>query len=116
MRKGFVPNFRKGGRPEGRAGASGRSRMDHERAEEIAIAALGFLTEEPQRLTRFMALTGLEPGDFGAGAGDAHLQVAILDHFLADETLLLVFAAEKHLDPEHVLQAQMLLSGGGSSP
>ena len=120
MRKGFVPNFRQanlrqGGQPR-RGIGNGLGRMDRATAEEIAIQALGFLTEEPQRLTRFMALTGLEPADLGALAASPSLQMAVLDHILADETLLLVFAADKHIDPEHVLPAQMLLSQGHATP
>ena len=90
-----------------------RTGMDPDRAEEIAIAALGFLAEEPQRLVRFLQVTGMQPAQLGAQAGQAHIQVAILDYLLADETLLLVFATEKHIDPLLLAPAQALLSGGG---
>ena len=86
--------------------------MDRAKAEEIGLAALGFLAEEPMRLGRFLSLTGMDPGDLGAQAGEPHMQAALLEHILSDETLLLVFAAEKRIDPEQVGPACTLLSGG----
>ena len=92
-------------------GGGRRVGLDPDRAEEIGLAALGFLAEEPGRLGRFLSETGMAPGDLGAQAGEPHMLVALLEHILADETLLLVFAAEKRIDPEHVGPACALLSG-----
>jgi Protein of unknown function (DUF3572) len=93
-------------------GPSRKSGLDRTRAEEIGLAALGFLAEEPQRLGRFLSLTGMAPGDLAARAAEPHMQAALLEHILADETLLLVFTAEKRIDPEHVAPACSLLEGG----
>ena len=114
MRKRSGNTWLDGRGPDGSGVArGGRSGMDHERAEEIAIAALGFLAEDPQRLVRFLQMTGMEPAQLGAQAGEPHVQVAILDYLLADETLLLVFATEKQIDPQALAPAHALLSGGG---
>ena len=115
MRKRSGNTWLDGRGPDGTglARASRRTGMDRDRAEEIAIAALGFLAEEPPRLVRFLQVTGMEPAQLGAQAGQAHIQVAILDYLLADETLLLVFATEKHIDPLLLAPAHALLSGGG---
>jgi DMSO/TMAO reductase YedYZ molybdopterin-dependent catalytic subunit len=85
--------------------------MDRQQAEAIGLAALGFLVEEPQRLGRFLTLSGMDPGDLSARAGEPHMQAALLDHILEDETLLLVFTADKRIDPEHVAPARELLAG-----
>ena len=87
--------------------------VDRARAEEIGLEALGFLVQEPRRLGRFLSLTGMAPGDLGAQAGEPHMLAALLEHILEDETLLLVFAAEKRIDPEQVAPARALLSGTG---
>ena len=97
-------------------GSARRGGMDRERAEEIGIAALGFLSEEPQRLGRFLSLSGMSPGELTTQASEPHMLAAILAYVLNDESLLLVFAAEKQIDPEHVTPAQMLLEGGGRPP
>lgn len=86
--------------------------MERAEAEETGVAALAFLAEEPGRLGRFLSLSGLAPGDLVTQAGEAHMLAAILAHVLADESLLLVFAAEKRVDPERVAPAQALLEGG----
>lgn len=101
---GFGP-----GKPGGDAK---RGVMDRARAEEIGIAALGFLAEEPARLGRFLSLSGMSPAELTAQAAEPHMLAAILAYVLNDESLLLVFAAEKQIDPEHVGPAQMLLEGG----
>ena len=88
------------------------SMLDRERAEEIGMAALGFLTEDPARLGRFLSGTGTAPGDLGAQAGEPHMLAALLSHILEDESLLMVFAADKRIDPEHVGPACSLLEGG----
>ncbi len=85
--------------------------MDREQAEAIGLAALGFLAEEPQRLERFLSLSGMDAGDLSAQAGEPQMQAALLDHILEDETLLLVFAADKRIDPEQVGPARALLAG-----
>jgi Protein of unknown function (DUF3572) len=92
-------------------GGARRGRLTREQAEAIGLAALGFLAEEPRRLGRFLSLSGMEPGDLGAQAGEPHMQAALLEHILNDETLLLVFTAEKRIDPEHVAPAYALLAG-----
>ena len=69
-------------------------------AERVAIEALGFLAEDPQRLERFMAETGLDPASLRAAAGTPETLASILEHLLADESSLLVFAAARNLAPE----------------
>lgn len=91
-------------------GAGRRQGLDLAQAAEMGLAALNFLAEEPKRLGRFLMETGMAPGDLLAQAGERHMQVALLEHILSDETLLLVFAAEKRFDPEHVAPARAMLA------
>ena len=92
-------------------GGGRRARIDREQAEAIGLAALGFLAEEPQRLGRFLSLSGMDPGDLSARAVEPHLQAALLYHILGVETLLLVFTADKRIDPKQVAPARALLAG-----
>jgi hypothetical protein len=84
--------------------------LDLDGAEQIALDALTFLATDPARLGRFLALTGIGPAELRAAAGTPGLQAAVLDHLLVDESLLLVFAAERGLDPERVALAHALLA------
>lgn len=78
-------------------------------AENCAIAALSFLAADPERLGRFLALTGLSPENIRAAAAEPHFLASVLDHLLADESLLLAFAANNALAPEHVALARAVL-------
>jgi hypothetical protein len=83
-----------------------------EAAESLAIQALGFLAEEPERLGRFLALTGLGPDSIREAAADPQFLAGVLDHLLADEDLLMAFARERDFDPLAVQQARIALAGG----
>jgi hypothetical protein len=79
-------------------------------ADEIAAAALAFLAEEPARLVAFLEASGLTPAALRAEIGRPHTMAAVLAHLLADESLLLVFAASKDIRPEWVGPAEAALS------
>jgi hypothetical protein len=85
--------------------------MDTDHAETIALAALGFLAEDVQRLGRFLALTGIGPAELKAEAGSARVLAAVLDHLMKDESLLLVFAASSAIAPELIAAAHRQLDG-----
>lgn len=80
-------------------------------ASAIALQALTFLAADMTRLGRFLAMTGLGPGDLRAAASTSGLQAAVLEHLLGDESLLLVFAAESGLAPELIGKAHQVLTG-----
>lgn len=79
--------------------------------ESLAIEALTFLVQNPERLDRFLALSGVCPADIRRQAGEPGFLGAILDHFMADERLLLEFAAESQRDPAEVGAARRHLAG-----
>jgi hypothetical protein len=80
-------------------------------AETIALQALAFLAEEPKRLGRFLALTGYQPAELSEAATTGAVQLAVLDHLLSDESLLLVFSSSAGIRPEAVPLARALLDG-----
>lgn len=74
-------------------------RINRGEAEVIALKALGFLATEPDRLSRFLALSGVDLADIGAVAQNPDFLAGLLNHLLQDESLLLTFTAEQELDP-----------------
>lgn len=82
-----------------------------EEAELLAIHALGFLAAEPERLQRFMDLSGLDVAAIRAGAAKPAFLGGILDHLLADESLLLIFAEDRGMRPERVAELRRKLPG-----
>ena len=87
---------------------SGRSRIA---AEELAIAALGFIAADTERLGRFLAATGIGPGDIRAAAREPLFLAGVLDHLAGNEPLLTAFAAESGADPAGILRARDTLAG-----
>lgn len=78
----------------------------------MGLAALAFLAGEPERLVRFLDLSGITLEDLRGRAGEPALLAAVLDHLLADESLLFVFAEAEGLHPAEVAAARRKLPGG----
>ena len=85
-----------------------------EEAEVTALHALGFLAADPERISRFMDLSGLDPAAIRASASDPAFLGAVLDHLLGDESLLLIFAEERALRPERIAALRRKLPGASS--
>lgn len=79
--------------------------------EATAIAALGFLAADTERLGRFLAVTGLDPGSLRAAAREPHFLGSVLERLLSDEALLLAFAANHRVQPESIVAARQRLGG-----
>jgi hypothetical protein len=88
-----------------------RRKMRQEQAEAIAISALSFIASDPERLDRFLAVTGLDPAALRAAAGAPGFLSGVLDYLCSDEPLLLAHAAEQDMRPETVAAAQRALGG-----
>ena len=80
-------------------------------ASDIAVQALVFLAQDMDRLGQFLALSGLDPSRIREAAQDPGFLTGVLDHLLADEKLLVAFAANSGLRPERVAEARAALSG-----
>jgi hypothetical protein len=95
----------------GGRGVNFKTLLSRKDGEELAVAALGFLAAEPDRLDRFLALSGLGPQNLRAAAADPGFFAAVLDYLLGDEPVLLAFAAERGLAPERVAAARAAMDG-----
>jgi len=89
-----------------------QSRDTLETAQTIALQGLAFLAEEPGRLQRFAAVTGLDLAELRDRADAPDLLAAVLEHLAGDESLLLVFAASRGIAPESVAPAIAVLRAG----
>jgi hypothetical protein len=89
-----------------------RRAVSQDAAESLAIAALTFIANDPERLGRFLAVTGIGPDRLRAAAREPEFLVGVLDHMLADEALIADFAAHAAIDPADVGQARAVLGGG----
>jgi hypothetical protein len=110
--------FRPHPKPGPRASAAARTplsarplRITHELANEIAIDALAWLAADPERLDRFLALTGIGHDTIREAATQPGFLSAVLDHLCADEATLLAFAGEIDKPPETISAARDILSG-----
>jgi len=85
--------------------------MTRELAETVAIQGLSFIATEPERLGRFLALTGIGPESLRAAANEPNFLLGVLDHLAGDEALLRAFAEDIGSEPEAIAAARDLLAG-----
>ena len=90
---------------------SKRASPDRNAAESLAIQALSYLAREPERLGRFLALSGLGPDQVRLAAAQPGFLAGVLEYLSSDESLLLGFADHLGIDPAEVGRAQAALSG-----
>ena len=89
----------------------GTGKMARDIAEALAVQALSYLAREPERLGSFLATTGIGPESIRAAAATPGFLEGVLDYVIANETLLLEFAAEQNLDPALIVRARDVLPG-----
>ena len=94
-----------------RYSAKARQSVSPEFGRSLAAAALAFLAADSARLQRFLNLTGLGPHNLRDTAEDPAFHGSVLEYMLADEELLLRFAADSNLEPETVALARQALCG-----
>ena len=82
-----------------------------EAAEILAIQALSFIAAEPERLNGFLGATGLTLERLRESANEPDFLAGVLEHMLADESLLLAFAESAAIDPAGVTRARTALGG-----
>jgi hypothetical protein len=82
-----------------------------EAPEILAIQALSFIAEEPERLNGFLNATGLTLDRLRESANEPDFLAGVLEHMLADESLLLAFADSAAIDPADVTRARTALGG-----
>jgi hypothetical protein len=84
--------------------------------QDIAIGALSFLAGQPEELSRFLNLCGIDPADLRQSATDPAFLGGLLDFFLQDEALLLVFAEASGIDPAAISTARRRLDSPSREP
>lgn len=82
-------------------------------SEVIALTALAWLSEEPDLLSRFLALSGLQMTQVADAARDPGFLGGVLDFIMGNEPDLLRFATANGIAPEAVVEAWQRLCGGG---
>lgn len=87
-----------------------RPHINREDAETLAIEAFGFLASDESRLIPFLKATGLDLPTIRKEAGTVEFLTGILDFLMSDESLLLVFAAHRRLDPNLIALARQTLA------
>jgi hypothetical protein len=80
-------------------------------AQSLAVSALAFIAADSDRLSRFLSLTGLGPENLRTAAADPAFLGSVLDYLVADEKLLVEFAADASVKPEAVARAYAVLRG-----
>jgi Protein of unknown function (DUF3572) len=94
-----------------RHSSKARQSVSPEFGQSLAASALSFLAADPERLSRFLSLTGLGPHNLRDAAEDPAFHASVLEYMLADEELLLRFAADSGLGPEKIALAHQALCG-----
>src|ERR1700754_3020442 len=80
-------------------------------AETLAIQALSFLVQNPERLGAFLAESGLGPETIRTAAREPSFLVAVLDFILNDEGLLDDFCTAQDIKPRQLITAREALGG-----
>lgn len=86
--------------------------MSREDAEAVAISALTFLSETPDLMQRFLALSGIEASGIREAAAEPHFFAGVLKFFLAHEPTLIAFCSAMNVEPQTVGMALAELPGG----
>lgn len=82
-----------------------------EAADVIAAEALTFLAGEPERLRRFLDITGLSPATLRQAAAAPGFAASLLDYIAGDERCLLAFADDSGRDPAAIARLREALAG-----
>jgi len=86
--------------------------MDRKAAEITALKALAYLAGEAGAMARFLTISGLEPQELRARAGEPEMLAAVVDFLLADEPVLLGFCEAESESPASLHAARRALPGG----
>lgn len=80
-------------------------------AQEIAVAILTWLGEEPDMLTRFLSLSGVEASSLRQFSASPGFAAALMEFVMGHEPSLMAFSARSGIAPDVVATAWQKLSG-----
>ncbi|MFK4823957.1 DUF3572 domain-containing protein [Paenochrobactrum sp. BZR 588] len=87
----------------------------NEQAEALAIEALIWLTQEPELMSRFLTLTGIDASAIRNAAREPGFLSGVLQFLLAHEPTLMRFCEATETEPNSVVTAARQLPGGQMS-
>lgn len=85
---------------------------DREAAQEVAVAALGFIAADPALLPRFLALSGIEACQIRQAAREPGFLAGVLQFIHAHEPTLAAFCEATGTRPAQVAAALRVLPFG----
>ena len=106
-RRSRRPPFQPARSPAGKVSV-GADRTDA--AFELAIAALGFLASQREELSRFLALSGIDPASIRTAANEPGFLGGVLAYIAGSEPTLLAFAAYARVAPQEIEKARATLT------
>lgn len=77
----------------------------------MAIQALSFIAADPERMGRFLALSGIGPDEVRTAARAPGFLAGVMDYIAGDQRLLAAFAEELGMTPRDVGAALIALGG-----
>jgi hypothetical protein len=80
-------------------------------AEATAVAVLGWLAKEPEMLSRFLALSGVQPTQLRQAVGDPAFLAGMLEFLMQHEPTLMEFCTATDTKPETVVEAYHRYAG-----
>jgi len=80
-------------------------------ADDISIDILSWLASEPELLSRFLALSGTDPGSLRQAARDPGFLGGVVSFLMDHEPTLMAFCAATQTPPEEVVRAHQVFSG-----
>lgn len=83
-----------------------------EAAEKLAVQALTYIAGDPERLGRFLAITGIGPAEIRAASAEPGFLAGVLDYVAGHEQMVTEFATETGTNPADLGSARAALGGG----
>lgn len=85
--------------------------ITEDQAQEIATNALIHLSQDPELVGRFLAVSGIGPESIREAAGEPGFLAGVLEFLMGDEALLLTFCENQRLRPTMIAAARFVLAG-----
>jgi len=86
--------------------------MERDKAETVAITALGWLAADDELLPVFLGATGASQSDLRPGAEDPEFLASVLDFLAMDDAWLCAFCDHAGLPYDVPMRARAALPGG----
>ena len=93
---------------------SGRKTLSPKAVESLAIEALNLIAGDPALASKFMSLSGFDPGSLRMAARRPDFLAGVLDYVMTDDGLILDLAAATGHRPETIAAACRGAENSGS--